>query len=142
MKVSDWIDAPSKRFVVDATQVFSCLLRDGSTRRTIFTTGVALYAPTFLRKEIDKHEAEILKRTGLSGPELAALKARVYDCIHWVSDEQIRPHLPAASGALASVDPKDVPYLACALAVRADAIWSNDEDYDSQNLVRRIRRLA
>lgn len=47
--------------------------------------------------------------------------------------------VPQARQAFGRENDADVPYLAAALAVDADAIWSHDQDFDVQDLVPRIR---
>ncbi|MBI2078209.1 MAG: PIN domain-containing protein [Euryarchaeota archaeon] len=124
--------------VVDANTVLSALLRDGPTRRLIFSTAAQLYAPAFLRDEVRKHLPAFARRSGISLGETEELVARILAGVTWVPEGAIKPHLPSAEMALGKRDAKDVPYLACALAVGADAIWSRDKDFDAQKLVRRI----
>lgn len=126
------------RVVVDANRIFSALLRDGAARHAPLTSKAMLFAPVFLLQEIEKHTPEIARRSAKAPADVAALLAQLRPHIHWVATETIRASVPAAKRALGSVDLKDVPYLACALAVRADAIWSLDLDFDRQALVPRI----
>jgi predicted nucleic acid-binding protein len=44
-------------------------------------------------------------------------------------------YLSKALLAIEHRDRKDVDYLACALAIQADFIWTEDDDFSSQNLV-------
>jgi len=44
-------------------------------------------------------------------------------------------HFPAAYKAMAARDPTDADYVACALAVNADAIWTQDKDFSAQGFV-------
>lgn len=127
------------KVVLDANRLFSALLRDGSTRKALYDTAATLYAPAFLRTEFEKHHAELQRRSGLSAADLARLVEQVFAQVEWVPDDLIQPHVPAAAAALAAVDPDDVPYLATALAVGADAIWSEDKGLDEQTLVPRTR---
>jgi len=127
------------RIVLDANRLFSALLRDGSTRRTLYDTSATLFAPAFLKAELEKHRAELQRRSGLSVEDLGRLVEEIFAQVEWVPDEIIGPHVPAALAALGAVDPDDVPYLAAALAVEADAIWSEDKGFDEQSLVPRTR---
>jgi len=126
------------RIVLDANPLFSALLKDGPTRRTIYDTEAALFAPEHLKAELARHRAELQRRSGLSTAEFPRLVDEITAQISWVIDDAVRAHVPEAARALASVDVGDVPYLACALAVRADAIWSHDRDFDEQRLVKRV----
>ncbi len=124
--------------VLDANRFFSALLKDGSTRKAIYDTEAALFAPEFLRVELERHTDELLKRTRLTREEFTRLIAEISAQIVWIPDAKLRPHMVQARDALEAVDVDDVPYLACALAVSADAIWSHDRDFDEQALVPRI----
>lgn len=128
----------TRRLVVDANRVYSALLKDGETRRAMMQTGAVLFAPRFLRVEIEKHKAEIVRRARGRIEDVEGALAILYRHIAWVSDEDLAPHADVADAALGGVDGKDVPYLACALAVKADAIWSHDLDFDKQSLIPRV----
>lgn len=116
----------------------SALLRDGPTRRAFFETGAALFAPFELQEEIERHLLTNSERAGVPLPELRVILASLLGRIEWVPRSTYLPDLDRALRALSLVDLDDVPYLACALAVGADAIWSLDLDFDQQSLVPRI----
>jgi predicted nucleic acid-binding protein len=101
-------------------------------------SSAVFFAPRFLRIEIEKHKLEIARRSKAKSEDIDAILAVVYRRISWVDDQAILPHVATARKALAGIDPNDVPYLACALAVEADAIWSHDLDFDKQVLVPRV----
>lgn len=128
----------TRRLVVDANRIFSAILKDGETRRAMMSTGAAIFAPRFLRIEIERHKETMVRRCKGRREDIEAVLAVLYRRIGWVGDGEILPHLPEARAALQTRDPKDVPYLACALAVQADAIWSSDTDFDAQGLVPRV----
>ena len=126
------------KLVIDANRIVSALSKDGATRATVLKTRASLFAPLYLREEIEKHMPEIAHRAGVTGGDLEVVLHLLLRRIEWVSPEAYRPHLARARRAIGRVDPNDVPYLACALAVKADAIWSHDLDFDRQRLVPRI----
>ena len=126
------------RLVIDANRIVSALLKDGVTREAILKTRTALFAPEHLRDEIGKHLPEFARRAGVTEPDLAVVLNTLLRRIEWVPLDAFRPYLARAKRALGRVDPNDFPYLACALAVHADAIWSQDLDFDKQRLVPRV----
>ena len=128
----------TRRLVVDANRVYSAILKDGETRRAMMNTGAALFAPRFLRIEIEKHKPDIVRRSRVPVEDVEEALAILHRRIAWVSNDELAPHLVTADAALGAVDGKDVPYLACALAVNADAIWSHDLDFEKQTLVPRV----
>lgn len=126
------------RLVLDANRLFSALLKDGSTRKAIFETDAILFAPEYLKKELSKHRDHLRRRSRMPAADFSRLVEEILQQITWVPDAAIAAHLAEAKRALGAVDMDDVPYLACALAVRADAIWSHDGDFDKQTLVKRV----
>lgn len=72
---------------------------------------------------------------------MKTLSDALLDLVSGVSPETLGPFFPFAREALSHIDSKDVDYLACALAVDADAIWSSDRHFDQQSLVPRVERL-
>lgn len=126
------------RLVVDANVVISAMLQDGKTRHRLFTTEAHLFAPASLGDEVGRHRKMVAERSGLDADEVEELLDAILDQIIWVPDEAVERCIEPADDALADVDPKDVPYLACALAVDADGIWSRDTDFDEQGLVERV----
>lgn len=124
------------KVVIDANRVMSAIIKDSSTRRTILATESTLYAPDFMRVELTKHRPYVLKKSGMPAADYDRLLALLFDKIRWVPDSQVTAHMEKAS---VLSDPADRPYLAAALAVDADAIWSEDKGFDEQKLVPRTR---
>lgn len=126
------------KIVIDANRFFSALLKDGPTRKAISETRAALFAPGFLKDELARHRDEFQRRSHMKATDFSRLVDEIATQIAWVPDAAIRAHLAEARRALGTVDIDDVPYLACALAIKADAIWSLDLDFDKQVLVPRV----
>ena len=120
---------------MDTNRVISALLREGETRRAILGTSARLCAPQFLQEEVVNHLPDLARRVGVDLETMATVLAPLLKRIQWVTLAEYEQALPSAKKALETIDPKDVPFLACALAVRADAIWSHDRHFDKQALV-------
>lgn len=127
------------RIVIDANIIISAMLRDGSTRRALLETRSHLFAPLFLRAELLKHRAALVKRANVTEAVFDARLDVLAIRVQWVGDEEIRSHLERAREAMCATDVHDAPYLAAAVAVGADAIWSEDAHFDRQALVPRTR---
>ncbi len=129
---------PLTRLVVDANRILSALLKDGSTRAAILETDAALFAPDHLKEEVALDLPEIARRVGVTPGALSTILGPLLERIEWVGEAAYAAYLPRARKVLGAIDPKDVPYLACALWVEADAIWSLDLHFDRQELVPRV----
>lgn len=126
------------KLVVDANCVLAALVRDAGNRRHFYSTAAALFAPVYLREEVEKHRERLRRAPGLAADDFSRVLDDLLLNVIWVQPEVYEEKLPTAKAALGARDMKDVPYLACALAIGADGIWSRDEDFDVQTLVERF----
>lgn len=90
----------------------------------LITGDFKLYAPEFLLIEFQKYEALILKKTHRSQKEFNIFLTLLKRKIKIIPRKKITPFLEKAKKI--SPDPKDIVYLALALAIDAK-IWSNDK---------------
>lgn len=127
------------RLVVDTNRFISALLRAGSTRRAFVETESELFAPVDVLDEIARHRASLVSRSGLAPADFETLLDALLAPIQWVPPHEFEPYLLVANVAMQNADPNDTTFLAAALAVDADAIWSEDKHFDVQTLVPRTR---
>jgi len=110
-----------------------------------------LHVPEYLFDEIEIHRDELAKRSGQTTEvleeALRILRAHVTE--HEEADYV--NELKRAGSLLRGRDPKDVPYVALALALEADGIWTEDRGlvsvgsitvYRTSELVRLVARSA
>ncbi len=88
-----------------------------------------------------RHAPALAARAFLPADGFVSLAEELLETVIWVAPERLVLHLDEAAMHLGRVDPADVDYLAAALAVGADAIWSHDRHFDRQSLIPRIERL-
>ncbi len=117
--------------MVDANVLFSSLLKDSLTRRLIFDKRLVLYSPRFLVKEFAKYRAELQFRSKMDSRDFNKLASLIFSRIRLVSEETILPFVTPAMHL--TQDSKEVPYLACALAINAE-IWSRDPHLQQQRV--------
>ena len=118
--------------MVDANILFSALIGGTMTSLLFNARGLRFCAPAHLFEEFAVYKEELLRKTHRSPPDFFALFHELRARIEIVPPERTAPLLPVAT-ALSS-DPKDVPYLAAALLLRAP-IWSNDKRLKAQKAV-------
>lgn len=122
--------------VIDANVVISALIADSTTRELIVTLEPDLLTPAFVHDELENHEALIVEKSGMDTDRVERFIDLLFRHIDVVPAEEFHPAIERADEALGDTDPDDVLYLACALA-RDTAIWSDDADFDDQQLVER-----
>lgn len=127
------------RLVVDTNALVAALLRDSTARRILLNPALELHSPETLLEEVVEHKKEWVAKSGLPPDDLETLLDALLERVVIVPVRRFKTHLPAAQKAIGAVDENDTPFLAAALTVGADGIWSDDPDFQKQDLVKVFR---
>ncbi len=121
--------------VVDTNILYTFFWKDSLAKRVLMRMGLELFSPEFALEEINAHESDILKKTGLSLEEFVLLRKDIAIAVGFIPIEEYREFL---SEALSIVpDSNDVDFLALALKLKLKLpLWSNDALLKKQNSVR------
>lgn len=121
--------------IIDANIVISVLLRSRITLGIMALSAEHLHAPHFIVDEIRNNKEMICEKSRCSQEEFEANLKFLLRFTNLIDYSAYKDFLPRAIQALGAEHPGDVHYLACALAINADFIWTNDRDFYRQNLV-------
>ena len=122
------------KLVIDANVVISALIADSKTRELIVTLEPDLLTPAFVHDEVENYEDLIVEKSGMEPDRVAQFIDLLFQYIEVVPADDFYPAIDRAKEAINDTDPDDVLYLACAIA-RDAVIWSDDSDFDEQDLV-------
>ena len=122
------------KLVIDANVVISALIADSKTRELIVTLEPDLLTPAFVHDEVENYEDLIVEKSGMEPDRVAQFIELLFQYIEVIPADDFYPAIERADEAIGDTDPDDVLYLACAIANDA-AIWSDDSDFDTQDLV-------
>jgi len=122
------------KLVVDADVVISALISDSKTRELLVTLEPDLLTPEVVHDEIERYEDLIVEKSGMDLDRVRQFIDLLFDHIETVPASEFYQHIDQADSAIGETDPDDVLYVACALGCEA-AIWSDDSDFNEQNLV-------
>lgn len=125
------------KIVIDANIVMAALIRDSEARRIIASGKLEFVSPDFVLEEIYKYEDYICVKSGLAKEEFELLLALVFERISIIPSSEYSACNEAAAAIMIN-DPKDMPYVACFLALKCDGIWTNDPDYNGKEGVKVI----
>jgi len=124
------------KLVVDASVLFAALLKKSTVRKLLLNPLFEFYVPEFCIEEIEKHVAEISDRSGLSVENLYLLLGVLLASVQVVPSEVILKRYGEARKIMEKIDKDDVPFVALALSVPNDGIWSEDKHFLRQKKVR------
>jgi predicted nucleic acid-binding protein len=123
------------RLIVDTNILISSLIKDSITREILLLPFMDFYLPEFALEEVEAHKTKISKLSGLSRDEIDFFLDLLLENISIVPARTIRPYLKEAEKIIGDIDPGDIPFIALALAVDNDGIWSNDKHF------RKVKKL-
>ena len=124
------------KFVIDTNILFSALIKDSVTRALILLPKETFYYPETAMEEVKKYKEFIISKSGLSIKDFDKLFNIIKSRIIIVREEAFRQKIQEANEEIGHIDIKDVMFLATALAVPNDGIWSEDAHFEKQKKVK------
>lgn len=122
------------KIVVDTNILMSALIKDSITRKIITDSGLEFYYPEISLNELKRYERLILDKSRLKTLEYKKLLKNLLDNVMLISTKYFDDKINEASKMMKHIDPDDVVFLACAIALNAN-IWSDDKDFQKQKKV-------
>jgi predicted nucleic acid-binding protein len=122
--------------IVDTNILVAGLIRDSVVRQVLLHPDFTFYAPDHLLYEIEKHKNLFLAKSKLSCPAFEAVLNMLVERVSILSHDDIQKHIGEARGIIGKIDPDDATFIACALAVKNDGIWTEDRDFSRQSKIR------
>ena len=118
------------KIVIDSNVVFSALLNQSGKigQLLIFARQhLEFYAPNLLKAELKRHKDKMLEISGLSEDELESLKEEIFECINFISEEQIPYQCwHNAIPIVREVDMDDIAFVALSEYIDA-RLWTGDK---------------
>jgi predicted nucleic acid-binding protein len=117
------------RLVIDTSILISALLKDSVTREILLFSSIDFLLPEYAFEEIENHKDNISIRSGLSRGEIEIVLSLIIENITIIPASKLKPYMEKAHKIIGSIDPFDVPFVALALSIDNDGIWSNDKHF-------------
>lgn len=126
------------QLVVDANVLIAAFLRSALTRELLLHDQLSLATPEFGLIETRQilRSAKMLKRLHLSQAEFDTLWTYLVGRIDVIARVKYQAAIPEARRLIS--DPKDAPYVACALTLDAP-VWSNDPHFQEPPVRQRLK---
>ena len=125
------------RIVIDTNRIIASLIKDGPSRKILFSNLFEFLTPDYSLIEIYNHIEEIRKKTNNTIEEIEILVSMIFENIEIISEQNYLSYLDKAKNLIADID--DVPFIAVALLIKADGIWSDDSDFITNSEIKVFR---
>lgn len=124
------------KLVLDTNVVLSALIKESRVRSVLLSPNHLFFVPEYLLDEIERHLSLVRKKTGLPDDEIRLVLNTLMVRVRTIPYEEVSKKWEEAELIMARIDPQDVPFIAAALSVQCDGIWSDDRDLRRQNTVK------
>ena len=122
------------KLLVDTNIIISALISDSITRKIIFKEFFELISPDFLIEEVYKYKLEICKKSSINEQEFDMVVKNILKYINIIPSNKYEDAIKDVDDLIN--DPKDVVFLACAVAYNVDGIWTEDKEFKKQNKIK------
>jgi len=121
------------RIIVDTNIIFSALIKQGKTRTILTNPVIEFFIIEFAIKEIRKYKTLVTDKSGLTDEEFEIMLSLLMGNIKVIDKKQTKEKIAESKQLIEETDPKDVPILACALAIPNDGLWTEDKHLKKQD---------
>ena len=120
--------------MADTNCLISAIIKDSVARKILLNRKYNFISPDVCILEIIEHKEEISQKSLLEGNNFESVFNRILSSVTIVPVNNYDDRIIEAS--LMIKDPDDVAFMALAIALNADGIWSNDKEFLKQGRVK------
>lgn len=122
--------------IIDSNILISALIKDSVKRKIIMQSGWRFYYPLEAIKEIEKYKLLIMDKTGFSEEDFNLIFHYLTSYLELIPQELISAKMVDAEKIIGKIDRDDVLFIATALSVDNEGIWTDDEHFQMQNKIK------
>jgi predicted nucleic acid-binding protein len=97
---------------------------------------IEFFTVDYVTKEISKYKSVITEKSTMSPEADDTLFSLVMENINIIPEEDVKSKMKEAFHIMKDIDTKDAPFVAAALTMPNDGIWSHDKHFEKQNKVK------
>jgi predicted nucleic acid-binding protein len=124
------------KIIVDTNRIVAALIKNSVSRKILFSNKFEFLTTEFAKKELSNHKKEILTKVHIPESALDTLMANIFRRIYVVDDIAIKERFDQAMAIMDRIDPNDTPFIALAISVENDGIWSDDKHFTMQRVIK------
>ena len=123
------------KLVIDSNRIIAALVKDSYSRKIILHSDLELLAINMSQKDIQKYRKDILSKAKITEEQFNSVFEKLNERMIKLDDAIIQGKMKEAKEIMDKVDKDDTPFIAAALATKAD-IWSDDKHFEKQNRIK------
>jgi predicted nucleic acid-binding protein len=123
-------------FIVDTNRIIAGLIRDSTSREILLNPNFEFYTPDYLLTEIKNHKDLIMKKGGFTERKFKTIYELLIDRINVSPKSEIMNHFDEANKIIGNIDPDDVTFIALALSIPNNGIWTEDNHFKKQKKIK------
>ena len=129
------------KLIIDTNVLISSLIKDSTTREILLNESIDFYVPEIILSEINKYIHYIAQKSELSEEEVKKLLNTHMENLHLVPIDEYEGKMDEGMNIIGEIDEKDTQFIALALSIKNDGIWSNDKHFDKQSKIQVYKTL-
>ena len=126
------------KIVIDSNIIMSALIKDSITRKIIVESNNSFFHPKIALRNLEKYKSELIEKSNINEYELNEVLKDLLGKISLIEDEEFLVKLDEAKEIMGTIDIEDIPFIAAALAINADGIWSFNKHFLQQDKIKVI----
>ncbi len=129
------------KLIIDTNILISSLLKDSTTREILLNESLNFYLPEIVLSEVNKYLQYIIQKSELSEEEIKKLLNTILENLILVPIDEYEKKLNEGMKIIGNIDEKDAQFIALALSIENDGIWSNDKHFEKQKKIKVFKTI-
>ena len=122
--------------VIDSNILISALIKNSKTREIILRSGIKFLHPKISIKNLGKYKKEILEKSEMNEDDYGKIYDLLLNNVELFENEIFLDKLNEANKIIGETDIEDVPFIARALSIETNGIWSDDKPFQKQDKIK------
>jgi len=123
------------KLIIDTNVLISSLLKDSTTREILLNESFEFYLPEIVISEVNKYLPYIIQKSKLSEDEIKILLNTLLENLNLVPIDEYEGKIDEGKEIIGNIDEKDIQFIALALSIENNGIWSKDKHFDKQEKI-------
>lgn len=123
------------KLIIDTNVLISSLLKDSTTRELLLNESFQFYLPEIVMSEVKKYLPYIIQKSRQTEEEIKKLLNILLENLNLVPIDEYEKKMDEAMEIISKIDEKDSQFIALALSIVNDGIWSNDKHFEKQEKI-------